>query len=213
MDLHDLEQYNLKTIKEAKPSARQLPKQASYVSRAFAAGLDSIISNIIRLIVAALIGQWYLKGDIETARLYLVEHPITEHNLRIGQFLSYLYMAGVLQKIVKLIVFLFIMGGIYQIITIWRYGYTVGYRVMRIKLIDFKTLGRVSIWQVVLRHYCSLLPFCINTAIALMYLFDKINLIFFALLLLSGLWYNMGIFTKRKQSLHDFFSRTILIKF
>lgn len=88
----------------------------------------------------------------------------------------------------------FILSALYSVLLVWRFGATVGKMALRLRVVDAKTLGPVSLWQAILREFIVK---------------DVLYRLFFFFSWLGYLWIGWD---PRKQGWHDKIARTVVIR-
>lgn len=205
--MKDIEKLDLSPASHAKQQL-PLPKQPKHFKRFGASSADYFIAIFLRFFIAIPLHEIILKKGFYEMQSFMQTAP---H----ASFIEILHKAqsiGLISNVMIFAILLVTIGSLYYII-LWSSAKsaTFGMRLYRIKLVDSNTFGRISFARAVARYYLSIVQFVIPILVAIMLYLGLINVIFAILVVLFLCWNEFSLFRQKKQTLHDFLTKTLLI--
>lgn len=206
MEIKDLEGYSLSnglTKKVAVKTEIDITKPG-FIQKNLTSLVDFTLVLLLRIIISIfLVFIWYA---VKIKKI-MVNYSVNETN--IGEFVL---KFGILYDLALIAFLTVVMGGLYYIFFYAsKRGATPGCRINNLKLVNKKEGGRISLAKSALRYFLYLLPAVFIIVILFKYYIKSFDIIFFALIILTMVWYDLSFFFRLRQSVPDIICGTILI--
>jgi uncharacterized RDD family membrane protein YckC len=213
---------NLNEMHEAKPLESYI--SPSFFQRTKSAVVDNILVGFLRAIgvilcVVAFFKPAFISLQAEFQQKFGIDIATAVQQLTPEQK-EVIASSGFGLAFLNSVMIIIGIGAIYYAIMLSsKKMSTVGMRLQKIALVDYKTGGKVGFWRCLARYFLSLIPLILPIIATIMVFFKSLNFSLVLIVILTAIWNdNIGIFSIKKnrkklfRPLHDTICRTVLIK-
>jgi uncharacterized RDD family membrane protein YckC len=194
-------------------------KYAGSFRRSLASAIDFFLANIIRIIVATILGRLWFNNKIITFQNQFKEKFGTNIIGRDAAQVEFFANHPIFNQTIIFFLIVFLSGAIYYVAlnnSIWRA--TIGKKIMKIIIVKSDG-GKLNILESICHYLLSLVPWLFVVYILIYQLMHGVNIynaivgdlfnLIFGLITLA--WLQIHLITKKKTTAHDLICHTVMI--
>jgi uncharacterized RDD family membrane protein YckC len=190
---------------------------ATVQTRLVAFLIDTLLVNFVKSIYVYRIANVFLKNKMLAFLLAMKQDlKIEQFNELTPEQLSYFVSSPFFTDVSIFVFSVFFLSMLYNIVCFCLKGATIGQRIMKMHLVSFAG-NPPKIYQFFLRTFAIFLPWLMIFIVALQSFLAQYQLSNITIgsiqitLLIYITWYDLVFFTKKKATMHDLISKTMLV--